>query len=142
MDESFTLSDKSWDGHKRRTKANLERGTGFTAFEADLDRPAKTLVARYYKDGKECLVPQHGANPRMLTPRECARLQGFPEWFKPHPAKSAAYKQFGNAVPVPLVKIVAANILEALEEYELGRQIDAIAKVGEHVRSERQKYQA
>jgi DNA (cytosine-5)-methyltransferase 1 len=114
VDAKYTLSDKSWAGHQRRTKNNLARGTGFTAFEADIEKPAKTLVARYYKDGKECLIPQNGKNPRMLTPRECARLQGFPESFKIHPSKSAAYKQFGNAVPVPLVKEVAKEIIRAL----------------------------
>jgi len=114
VDDKYTISDRSWEGHKRRTKNNLARGVGFTAFEADLDRPSNTIVARYYKDGKECLVPQEGKNPRLLTPRECARLQGFPDSFRPHPTRSAAYKQFGNAVPVPVVQRVAENILEAL----------------------------
>ena len=118
VDDRYTISDKSWAGHQRRTKNNLARGAGFTAFEADLDRPAKTLVARYYKDGKECLVPQAGKNPRMLTPRECANLQGFPKWFQPHPTRSAAYKQFGNAVPVPVVYAVAKQILKALKDAE------------------------
>ena len=118
VDDRYTISDKSWAGHQRRTKNNLARGAGFTAFEADLDKPAKTLVARYYKDGKECLVPQAGKNPRMLTPRECANLQGFPKWFQPHSTRSAAYKQFGNAVPVPVVYEVAKQILKALSEAE------------------------
>lgn len=133
VDDEFTISDRAWSGHKRRTRVNLERGTGFTAYEADLMRPANTLVARYYKDGKECLIPQQGKNPRMLTPRECARLQGFPESFKPHPSKSVAYKQFGNAVPVPVVKAVAGNILDTLKDADVGRQTDngaAIAKYG------------
>lgn len=118
VDPSYTITDRGWAGHQRRTTSNLARGAGFTAYEADLFKPANTLVARYYKDGKECLIPQIGQNPRMLTPRECARLQGFPEDFKPHPSKSAAYRQFGNAVPVPLVKAVAENILEALGDYD------------------------
>lgn len=118
VDDSFTLSDRAWAGHKRRTANNLARGVGFTAFEADLDKPSKTIVARYYKDGKECLIPQNGKNPRMLTPRETARLQGFPEWFVPHQSKSAAYKQFGNAVPVPLVSKVAEAMLTKLDEID------------------------
>ncbi len=77
----YTISDKLWAGHQRRTANNLERGTGFTAFTADLDKPSNTIVARYGKDGKECLIPQDGKNPRKLTPRECARLLGFPENF-------------------------------------------------------------
>ena len=114
VDDIYTLSDRGWSGHKRRTAANLKRGVGFTAFEADLNKPSNTIVARYYKDGKECLIPQEGKNPRLLTPRECARLQGFPEWFQPHPTRSAAYKQFGNAVPVPVVSELAKLILHHL----------------------------
>lgn len=123
VDDRFTISDKSWAGHQRRTKNNLARGVGFTAFEANLDKPAKTLVARYYKDGKECLVPQVAKNPRMLTPRECANLQGFPLWFQPHPTRSAAYKQFGNAVPVPVVYEVAKQIMKALDQAKTGAKL-------------------
>jgi DNA (cytosine-5)-methyltransferase 1 len=118
VDEKYTLSDRAWEGHKRRTANNLARGTGFTAHAADLDKPSNTIVARYYKDGKECLIPQEGKNPRLLTPRECARLQGYPESFIPHPTRSAAYKQFGNSVPVPVVKKVAEAMLRKLEEID------------------------
>jgi len=118
VEDSFTLSDRSWAGHQRRTVTNLSRGVGFTAYEADLDRPSNTIVARYYKDGKECLIPQAGKNPRLLTPRECARLQGFPEDFVPHPTRSAAYKQFGNAVAVPVVRMVAEAMLVKLDEID------------------------
>lgn len=142
VDDRYTLSDKGWAGHQRRTKANLERGTGFTAFEADLDRPSNTIVARYYKDGKECLVPQKGKNPRMLTPRECARLQGFPETFKPHPVHSAAYKQFGNSVPVPLVKLVADRILHTLEAFDHGGPDIEKSPLGEYGGGEGKKYKA
>ena len=118
VDEKYTLSDRGWAGHQRRTASNLARGTGFTAHAANLDKPSNTIVARYYKDGKECLIPQKGKNPRFLTPRECARLQGFPDTFTPHPTRSAAYKQFGNAVPVPVVKVVAEAMLSKLEEID------------------------
>jgi DNA (cytosine-5)-methyltransferase 1 len=104
-----------WAGHQKRSARNIARGTGFTAYPKDLDKPSTTLVARYYKDGKECLIPQENhpeKTPRMLTERECARLQGFPENFKPHPAKIKAYKQFGNSVPVPLIRWVAKKALE------------------------------
>ena len=108
----YTISNRLWKGHKNRTKRNLNRGAGFTAFEANLYKPANTLVARYYKDGKECLIPQKGKNPRKLTPRECARLQGYPEQFIPHPGTKQAYRQFGNSVVVPVVEKIAANILK------------------------------
>ncbi|MFK8104823.1 MAG: DNA cytosine methyltransferase, partial [Saprospiraceae bacterium] len=114
VDKKYTISDKLWAGHQNRTKRNLSRGTGFTAFVADLDKPSKTLVARYYKDGKECLIPQDGKNPRKLTPRECARLQGFPEKYVIPVSNTAAYKQFGNSVAVPVIRGIAKNI--ALKE--------------------------
>jgi len=123
VDPLYTLSDRGWAGHQRRTKINVARGVGFTAYEANLDKPSNTIVARYYKDGKECLIPQVGKNPRMLTPRECARLQGFPESFIIHPTRTAAYKQFGNAVPVPVVREVAINILEKLNELESSKTL-------------------
>ena len=106
----YTISDRLWEGHKNRTQRNLDRGTGFTAFEADLSKPANTLVARYYKDGKECLIPQKGKNPRMLTPKECARLQGYPNKFLHHPTNMHAYKQFGNSVAVPVVEAIAKTL--------------------------------
>jgi DNA (cytosine-5)-methyltransferase 1 len=115
VDESYTISSKLWAGHQRRTKRNLERGTGFTAFCADLDKPSNTIVARYGKDGKECLIPQEPGNPRMLTPRECARLQGFPENFLIPHAKTTSYKQFGNSVAVPVIRKIAADIVQLLE---------------------------
>lgn len=112
--ETFTISDKLWEGHINRTRKNLERGTGFTAFLANLGRPSNTLVARYGKDGKECLIPQDGKNPRMLTPRECARLQGYPESFILPKARTPAYKQFGNSVSVPVIRKIAKSIIEKL----------------------------
>lgn len=110
-----TISDKLWLGHINRTQRNLERGTGFTAFTADIDKPSNTLVARYGKDGKECLIPQVGSNPRLLTPRECARLQGYPDRFIIPQAKTPAYKQFGNSVAVPVVTKIAEAIIKELK---------------------------
>lgn len=113
-DARFTISDALWQGHIKRTERNLDRGTGFTAFTANLDKPSNTLVARYGKDGKECLIPQEGKNPRLLTPRECARLQGYPENFVIPTAKTPAYKQFGNSVAVPVIRKIAEKIVEAI----------------------------
>lgn len=114
VDDRYTISDKLWQGHKRRTSRNLSRGTGFTAFEADINKPSKTIVARYGKDGKECLIPQLGKNPRKLTPRECARLQGFPEQFILPRSDAAAYRQFGNSVSVPVIQAISMRILKHL----------------------------
>lgn len=110
VDPSFTISPKLWEGHINRSRKNKERGTGFTTAVADLEKPANTLVARYGKDGKECLIPQEGMPPRMLTPRECARLQGFPENFVLPRYRSPAYRQFGNSVAVPVIEIIAEEI--------------------------------
>lgn len=110
VDDIYTISDKLWEGHINRTKRNVERGTGFTAYTANLDKPSNTIVARYGKDGKECLIPQKNKNPRMLTQRECARLQGFPEEFIVPKTRTPAYKQFGNSVVVPVISVLAKKI--------------------------------
>ena len=114
VDAMYTISDKLWQGHINRSRRNVERGTGFTAYAADLNKPSKTIVARYGKDGKECLIPQEGKNPRMLTQRECARLQGFPEDFIVPKTRTPAYKQFGNSVVVPVISKLAENIKKEL----------------------------
>lgn len=120
----YTISDKLWAGHVNRTKRNKERGTGFTADLADPEKPSRTLVARYGKDGKECLIPQKGKNPRKLTPRECARLQGFPENFILPKSNSAAYHQFGNSVAVPVIEAIAKNIKNLI----LSKQENEVSK--------------
>lgn len=114
VDPKFTISDRLWLGHINRTQRNLDRGTGFTAFTANLDKPSNTLVARYGKDGKECLIPQGDKNPRLLTPRECARLQGYPESFIIPESRTPAYKQFGNSVAVPVVSKISKEIVDLI----------------------------
>jgi DNA (cytosine-5)-methyltransferase 1 len=82
----------------------------------DLDEPAPTLVARYYKDGKDCLIPHKDPNipPRMLTPRECGLLQTFPPTFWIPEAKTPAYKQFGNAITVEVARVIARSLTSYL----------------------------
>jgi len=113
--EQFQISSRLWASHRRRSKRHAAKGNGFTIQLADLKRPANTLVSRYYKDGKDCLISMGGSrNPRMLTPRECARLQGFdPALFILPDSRTAAYRAFGNAVTVP----VAQKIAESLTKY-------------------------
>ena len=72
------------------------------------------MSARYYKDGAEILIPQNGKCPRRLTPRECARLQGFPDTFIIPVSDNQAYKQFGNSVVTPLIQAVGKNIIKEL----------------------------
>ena len=77
----------------------------------DKDSPyTNTISARYYKDGSEILIGQENKNPRKVTPREAARLQGFPEEFKLPGSDVQAYRQFGNSVSVPVVSAIAKNI--------------------------------
>lgn len=117
----YTISDRLWQGHIARSERNIARGAGFVAREASLKMPAGTLVARYYKDGKECLIPQPGNNPRRLTPRECARLQGYPEHFLVHPIDPPAYRQFGNAVVVPVIAKLARPIARRVQNKHVKR---------------------
>ena len=84
-----------------------------------MDGVSRTISARYYKDGSEILIAQESKNPRRLTPRECARLQGFPDDFKIPVSDTQAYKQFGNSVVVPLMENVAKMIVKKMEEMDL-----------------------
>ena len=111
VDPKYTLTEHLWSylqGYKEK-HAKAGNGFGYSVFgPGDVSR---TLSARYHKDGSECLVWQPGNHPRRLTPRECARLMGFEE---PQGSKliipvsdTQAYRQFGNAVVVPVVRAVA-----------------------------------
>lgn len=115
VDEKYTISDKLWQGHLRRKKEHEEKGNGFgySLFNSDSEYTS-TISARYYKDGSEILIEQKDKNPRKLTPRECARLQGFPEEFVIPVSDTQAYKQFGNSVAVPVVRAVAKEIINAM----------------------------
>ena len=107
VDDKYTISDKLWHGHITRSERNLARGTGFTTGETDLDKPSNTIVARYGKDGKECLIPQENKNPRMLTINECKKLFGYPESFKLPQFRTPAYKLLGNSVVVPVIERIS-----------------------------------
>lgn len=115
VDEKYTISDKLWAGHKRRKEQNRLNGKGFGygLFNKE-SKYANTISARYYKDGSEILIEQENKNPRKLTPREAARLQGFPEEYIISVSDAQAYKQFGNSVCVPVVKAIAMQMKKAL----------------------------
>ena len=115
VDEKYTISDKLWAGHQRRKRENKAKGKGFGyGMVNENSEYTNTLSARYYKDGSEVLIQQKGENPRKLTPRECARLQGFPDTFKIPVSNTQAYKQFGNSVPVNVVEKVAEQMIKHL----------------------------
>lgn len=112
--DKYTLSDKLWTYLQNYREKHLAKGNGFGYGMVDLDGVSRTLSARYFKDGSEILIGQGDFNPRRLTPRECARLQGFPDQFIIPVSDNQAYKQFGNSVAVPMIRAVAESIKTAL----------------------------
>lgn len=115
VNDKYTLSDKLWIYLQNYAAKHKAAGNGFGYGIAPLDGVSRTISARYYKDGSEILIAQDGKNPRRLTPRECARLQGFPDTFKIPVSDTQAYKQFGNSVVVPLMADVAKLVVGKLE---------------------------
>jgi len=131
----YVLSEHLWNylqgyAEKHRLKGN---GFGFGLFGAN--GVARTLSARYYKDGSEILIERRNSIPRRLTPRECARLMGFDaEGRDPMVipvSDTQAYKQFGNAVVVPVVEAVARHmqpfLLQAVEAAGQEKEKAAVA---------------
>ena len=115
IDAKYTISDRLLAGHKRRLSEHRARGNGFgfSVFNAK-SAYTNTISARYYKDGSEVLIDQSdlGKNPRKLTPRECARLQGFPEDFDLSVVSDVQnYRQFGNSVSVPVINAIAELVV-------------------------------
>jgi DNA (cytosine-5)-methyltransferase 1 len=117
VEDKYTLSDKLWDYLQGYAKKHKEKGNGFGFGLTNLDGISRTMSARYYKDGAEILIPQKGKNPRRLIPRECARLQGFPDSFVIPVSDNQAYKQFGNSVVSPLMQAVGKNILMEIQNF-------------------------
>lgn len=118
VDDKYTLSDKLWIYLQNYAAKHKAAGNGFGYGIAPLNGISRTLSARYYKDGSEILIEQEGKNPRRLTPRECARLQGFPDDFKIVVSDTQAYRQFGNSVVVPLMANVAKLIVIKIQELD------------------------
>nr|DAQ88131.1 MAG TPA: Cytosine specific methyltransferase [Caudoviricetes sp.] len=118
--DKYTISDKLYKGHLERKKMHELKGNGFgfCLFD-DESNYTSTISARYYKDGSEALIEQKNKNPRMLTPRECARLQGFPEDFIIPVSNAQAYKQFGNSVCVNVIDAVAKKMVKYMEMYDI-----------------------
>ena len=123
-DEKFKhygISLRLWNSHKRRDRAHELKGNGFkSGLMSDLTAKAPTLVARYYKDGKDCLIPRKDdvfgkrRPPRMLTPTECRILQTFPNWFQLPEAKTPAYKQLGNSITVKVAERITSSLVRYL----------------------------
>ncbi|WP_286207955.1 DNA (cytosine-5-)-methyltransferase [Clostridium caldaquaticum] len=108
----YVLSDKLWAYLQAYAEKHRAKGNGFGYGLVTENDVARTLSARYYKDGSEILISRgKGKNPRRLTPRECARLMGFPDDFIIPVSDTQAYRQFGNSVVVPVIKAVAKLML-------------------------------
>lgn len=114
----YTLSDKLWGYLQNYAQKHKEKGNGFGYGLVDLNGITRTLSARYYKDGSEILIPQgEGVNPRRLTPRECARLMGYPdEYIINAVSEVQAYRQCGNSVIVPLITAVAEQLVKTMKK--------------------------
>ena len=123
VDGKYTLTDGTWKALQRHKEMHSKKGNGFGYSMADRDSIAKTLSARYYKDGAEILIPQGKKNPRRLTPRECARIMGFQEKFKILVSDSQAYRQFGNAVVVPVVTEIAKSVTYVIKNNKTRKTI-------------------
>ena len=120
VDEKYTLSDKLWTYLQNYAEKHKAKGNGFGFGLVNLNGITRTLSARYYKDGSEILIPQsNGKNPRRLSPRECARLMGYPDSYIINAVSDVqAYRQCGNSVIVPLITAVAEQIIKTIDDYE------------------------
>jgi len=111
VDPKYTLTKNLWRYLRDYKDKHRNAGNGFGYGLIGPNDVARTLSARYYKDGSEVLVRSgRGRRPRRLTPRECARLMGFPDSFVIPVSDCQAYKQFGNSVVVPMMTAVAEGV--------------------------------
>ena len=122
VNEKYVLSDKLWKYLYDYAAKHKAKGNGFGYGMVTKKSTARTLSARYYKDGSEILINRGRYNPRRLTPRECARLMGYPDSFKIPVSDTQSYKQFGNSVVMPVIKEIAyimkPHIMTLIEEEE------------------------
>jgi DNA (cytosine-5)-methyltransferase 1 len=118
VDPKYTLTPKLWEYLQAYKDKHASKGNGFGYSLFGPNDVTRTLSARYYKDGSEVLISQPGKRPRRLTPLECARLMGFDRgdrrWKIPV-SDTQAYRQFGNAVVVPVVEFLAAAMKPFIE---------------------------
>lgn len=122
-EDRYTISDRLWIGHQKRKLEHQKKGNGFgySLFNRDSEY-TNTISARYYKDGSEILIDQShlGRNPRKLTPRECARLQGFPDdYIVDSVSQGQIYKQFGNSVCMNVIRAISEQLVETMKKAEI-----------------------
>lgn len=125
----YTLTDNLWTYLQNYAEKHRIKGNGFGFGLVNANSVARTLSARYYKDGSEILVSQgKRKNPRRLTPRECARIMGFPDSFKIPVSDTQAYRQFGNSVIVPVISETAKFLKPYLMQLK-GSSVNSNAQV-------------
>lgn len=118
VDPKYTLTPRLWEYLQKYKAKHQAKGNGFGYSLFGPNDVARTLSARYYKDGSEVLIGQPGKRPRRLTPLECARLMGFDRGdrrFRISVSDTQAYRQFGNAVVVPVVEFIAKAMQPHIE---------------------------
>lgn len=142
VQDKYTLTPRLWQYLQDYRKKHEALGHGFGYGLVTPDMVSRTLSARYHKDGSEILVAQEGERPRRLTPRECARLMGYPDDLRIPVSDTQAYRQFGNSVVVPAIaeiaRIMRPHILKVMAEGdqgaiadEMGKSVDDIQKARE-----------
>lgn len=131
VNQKYTLTEKLWNYLQGYAAKHKAKGNGFGFGLVDGNSVARTLSARYYKDGSEILVSRgEGNNPRRLTPRECARLMGYEDSFRIPVSDTQAYKQFGNSVAVPVFSEVARVMQPHIQSLIEDEQAGPARKVG------------
>lgn len=117
VEPKYTLTNHLWKYLQDYAQKHKAKGNGFGFGLVNLDGISRTMSARYYKDGSEILIPQeNGHNPRRLSIRESARLQGYPDHFIVDAVSmNQGYKQFGNSVVMPLIEVIGEKLVEALQ---------------------------
>jgi DNA (cytosine-5)-methyltransferase 1 len=129
-DKKYTLTDHLWTYLQEYAERHRLKGNGFGFGIADPEGVSRTLSARYYKDGSEILIKQGTKTPRRLTPRECARLMGFPDDKKIVVSDTQAYRQFGNAVVPKVAKAVGERIITTMRWQLTRSQNGCLLKAG------------
>jgi DNA (cytosine-5)-methyltransferase 1 len=125
VQSKYTLTPKLWAYLQSYAEKHRSAGNGFGFGMVYPNSVTRTLSARYHKDGSEILVWQDNkARPRRLTPRECARLMGFPDTFRIPVSDTQAYRQFGNSVVMPVMREVARimvpHVMDMIEQERTG----------------------
>ena len=124
VDDRYVLTENLWTYLQEYRAKHAAKGNGFGFGLVGPEDTTRTLSARYHKDGSEILVETDGDRPRRLTPRECARLMGFPDAFDISVSDTQAYRQFGNAVVVPVIRFLGEEIVR---QARLGHSLAAVS---------------